>query len=66
MKYRFPWTVIDTDDCLVSGRDSPCENGGVCTDHVKGYTCSCVGSHEGANCEIVGMFINAIYLRQHN
>ena len=59
MIHPFLLTVIVTNDCNVSGHDdSLCENGGMCTDQVKGYTCSCVGNYEGANCEISGKLVN--------
>ena len=31
--------------------NTPCQNGGSCTDLVKEYVCSCVGNYEGTNCQ---------------
>ena len=30
---------------------SPCTNGGVCSDGVNKYTCSCAAGYEGTNCD---------------
>ena len=39
--------VVDIDDCA----NSPCQNGGTCTDNVNGHTCTCVAGYTGENCE---------------
>ena len=31
---------------------NPCQNGGVCTDGVNGYTCGCVAGYTGAQCQV--------------
>ena len=38
----------DIDDCA----NSPCQNGGSCTDGVNQFTCQCVPGFTGTNCEI--------------
>ena len=38
----------DIDDCA----NSPCQNGGSCTDGVNQFTCQCVTGFTGTNCEI--------------
>ena len=38
----------DIDDCA----NSPCQNGGSCTDGVNQFTCQCVPGFSGTNCEI--------------
>ena len=30
---------------------SPCQNGGVCSDHVSGFNCSCAQGYSGIRCE---------------
>ena len=42
----------DIDDCS----PNPCLNGGVCTDKVNDYSCSCKGDWGGKNCQI-GMIV---------
>ncbi|XP_053372966.1 uncharacterized protein LOC123561091 [Mercenaria mercenaria] len=36
-----------TDECA----SSPCQNGGVCTDAVNGYSCACAVGYDGDNCQ---------------
>ena len=38
----------DIDDCI----ESPCANGGTCTDLVDDYSCSCVAGFDGKNCTV--------------
>ena len=38
---------VDIDECA----SRPCQNGGNCTDIVKGHICNCVAGYDGANCE---------------
>ena len=38
---------LDIDDCAAQ----PCLNGGVCTDKVNGYQCSCSDGYAGVNCQ---------------
>ena len=42
---------IDIDNC----QPNRCQNGGSCTDLVKGYTCSCAAGYTGDNCEAGNM-----------
>ena len=37
---------LDIDDC----EPNPCANGGLCTDGVNSYTCSCAIGYMGPNC----------------
>ena len=37
----------DIDDC----DPNPCMNGGVCTDGIDAYTCTCAAGYTGENCE---------------
>lgn len=37
----------DIDECA----SGPCQNGGVCSDSVNDYTCTCASAFIGANCE---------------
>ena len=39
----------EVDDCS----SAPCKNGGRCTDGADSYSCTCVASATGANCEVV-------------
>jgi len=36
----------DIDDC----QSSPCENGGICSDKLNDYACSCIQGYTGKNC----------------
>jgi len=36
----------DIDDC----QSSPCENGGICSDKLNDFTCSCIQGYTGKNC----------------
>lgn len=36
----------------------PCQNGGQCTDLMRGYTCTCFGRFYGDNCENEGKVHN--------
>jgi Notch-like protein len=38
----------EIDECA----DSPCQNGGTCTDEIAGFTCECPAGFEGDACEI--------------
>ena len=38
---------VDIDECS----NSPCQNGGSCTDRINAYTCNCVDGYYGTNCE---------------
>ncbi|XP_033117604.1 neurogenic locus notch homolog protein 1-like [Anneissia japonica] len=41
--------VCDIDDCSYY---SPCQNGGVCSDSIGSYTCTCPIGFEGTDCEL--------------
>ena len=43
----FLYFYIDFDECA----SHPCLNGGSCIDGIDGYTCLCIPSHTGDNCE---------------
>ena len=38
---------------------NPCLHGGKCIDGKNGYTCSCIGSYRGFNCEGIVLFVDA-------
>ena len=40
-------TVLDMNDCS----PNPCQNGGICTYKVAGFTCECTAGYNGDNCE---------------
>ena len=43
-------------ECIIDNFGSaPCQNYGVCVDHVYSYTCYCSGSYTGANCSEEGV-----------
>ncbi|VDI10137.1 Hypothetical predicted protein [Mytilus galloprovincialis] len=47
-KYLTVWyTCSDIDECV----SNPCQHGGVCTDGINGYTCTCDSGYAGVNCE---------------
>ena len=35
---------------------NPCQNGGICTDHVNSYTCTCASGFTGNDCETSTIF----------
>ena len=45
-------------ECVIDslGR-SPCQNHGVCIDHINNYTCHCNGSYTGINCSKEGIIL---------
>lgn len=49
--------IIETNNCLAVNGSSLCKNGGVCTDIVNGYLCTCHGNFQGPTCEthVMGM-----------
>ena len=53
--------VVDVDECA----NSPCRNGGNCTDGVNGFTCDCVKGYTGRNCE-TGRSTDTIVLLNRN
>ena len=47
MRYDFVY-LTDINECL----DSPCQNGGVCSNSVGAYSCDCTDTgYNGTNCE---------------
>lgn len=38
---------------------NPCLHGGKCIDNKNGYSCSCIGSYRGVNCEGIAFFVDA-------
>ena len=45
---NFNVLISDVDECT----SNPCENGGICTNNVGGYSCNCDGTgYEGNICE---------------
>ena len=57
----FQSSISDIEDCA----PNPCQNGGVCTDKVNSYNCTCLAGFNGTNCETsefcaVFMFLTAI------
>ena len=43
-------------ECIIDNfGHSPCQNHGVCVDHVYSYTCYCSGSYAGVNCSEEGI-----------
>ena len=49
---HFSSDFLEVDECS----NSPCENGGTCTDELNGYNCTCATGYEGTNCE-TGKFL---------
>lgn len=51
--YIYP---IAQNDCIIDNLgSSPCQNHGVCIDHINGYICHCRGNHIGVNCSEKGI-----------
>ena len=46
------------------GSNTPCQNGAICYDLVKGYTCTCLGNYQGINCEEEGIIDVDMSFRQ--
>lgn len=53
----YHWFIKDIDDC----QNSPCQNGGTCTDKLNGYACACNSGYKGDNCE-TGMCQQRIFV----
>ena len=49
-KVEIPSENIDVCD------PNPCQNGGICTDHVNSYTCTCASGFTGNDCETSTIF----------
>ena len=43
--------------------NTPCQNGGVCTDLVKKYLCTCTGNFYGKNCQEEGILLHKVLLQ---
>ena len=52
----------DIDDC----DPNPCNNGGVCTDGIDSYTCTCAEGYTGVNCDESMFQIKKIDTAQDN
>ena len=52
------WCVSDIDECA----SSPCANGGVCSNNVGSFSCSCAVGYTGSDCETGQMFYITLYL----
>ena len=46
-----PLIMISVTENINECESNPCQNGGVCTDNVNGYTCSCADGYNGTDCE---------------
>ena len=59
--FIYHWSsCIVRNECKIDDHgNTPCQNGAVCYDHLKDYTCRCKGTYQGINCEEEGK-INAI------
>ena len=44
----FCCNLADIDECA----SSPCQNGGICTNQINAYTCTCMPGFAGINCEV--------------
>ena len=47
------WHVLDIDECA----SSPCANGGVCSNNVGAFSCSCAVGYTGSGCETGTSFL---------
>ena len=45
--YVYVYLPGDIDDC----EDTPCKNGGECTDVVNGFSCKCASGYTGKTCD---------------
>ena len=43
-------------NACADGERSPCLNGGECTDHVRGFICTCTDDFIGPTCDNRGMY----------
>ena len=50
--------ISDIDECS----NTPCKNGGVCTNLINDYSCKCTARFGGKNCSNGMLIINKIYL----
>ena len=62
---RQPWhlclTLTDPDECL----SSPCQNRGMCIDHLNEYTCECKPGFNGSHCETSKCFVACVRMCVH-
>ena len=53
-------------ECRTNNGISPCKNGGICTDLVNAYVCSCSGGFQGTNCDVPLMGMCDIFFSKYN
>ena len=54
-------TFVDIDECS----PNPCQNGGVCTDMVNGYSCTCAAGYTGNDCETGEQHLSNVHIPLH-
>ena len=61
MKYEIDSIIFsDIDNC----DPNPCVNGGVCTDGINSYTCTCAEGYTGENC-VESRFYHFNYIERY-
>lgn len=51
----------DYDECS----SNPCQNGGTCTDHLNGYSCSCAQGFNGNGCQTGQLLVLSAISKLH-